>query len=82
MAFGAGGVFRDKHWGCVSERRLRLASGSKSRSPSGHRRHGRRFDPLEPGTERVVAGGLLALDDPDELLGTLLKVLNPRKHVE
>ncbi len=68
---GARCVVRTKRWGAIAERRIVLASGLELdvgiAEPSWAA-----TTPVDPGTRRVVAGGMLILHDPDGLLRALV----------
>jgi predicted nucleotidyltransferase len=67
----AGGqLIRSKEWGVVTERRVRFASGLELElnfAPVSWAS----TQPLDPGTHRVVQGGMRPLYDPDRLLVAL-----------
>jgi hypothetical protein len=74
-AFGARNVVCTQRWGVVTERRVRLASGLEVEfgvsSPEWAS-----TDPVDAGTRRVAADGLVALHDPDGLLAELVDAVS------
>jgi uncharacterized protein len=68
---GAESIIRTQRWGVLTERRLALKSGLVVdvglAAPSWAS-----TSPLDPGTVRVVAGGLVPLHDPRRLLDELV----------
>jgi predicted nucleotidyltransferase len=68
---GAVSIIRTQRWGVLTERRLALKSGLVVdvglAAPSWAS-----TSPLDPGTVRVVAGGLVPLHDPRRLLDELV----------
>jgi nucleotidyltransferase-like protein len=69
--WGAAFIIRTQPWGVLTERRLALASGLEVDvgvvAPSWAS-----LSPLDPGTAKVVAGGLIPLHDPHRLLDALV----------
>lgn len=70
-------IVRTADFGAVQERRLRLPNGLVVEVGIGVPSWAD-TEPLDPGTERVVLGGLVPLHDPRGLLSTLLVVTHRR----
>ncbi|MDF3300076.1 nucleotidyltransferase domain-containing protein [Streptomyces tropicalis] len=71
LEIGLGGLIRTRSWGPMSERRYLRASGLEVEMGIGSPEWAR-TDPVDPGTQRVVADGARILHDPVGILARLL----------
>lgn len=69
---GATAVIGTREWGAVTERRLVMPGGLEVAVGVG-RASWASTDPLDEGTARVVAMGLITLHDPEGLLKRLIE---------
>jgi len=72
VQLGGVALVTTRGWGALTERRFRLPSGLEVDLAVG-RPSWASVTPVDDGTRRVTTDGLMALYDPDGLLGTLLE---------
>lgn len=68
---GVGELVQTKHWGAITERRLRRPDGLEVEVGIGKPTWAS-VDPVDPGTRKVVTAGIRLLHDPHGLLQRLL----------
>jgi predicted nucleotidyltransferase len=74
--FGRVRSISDENWGLLRSKRVRYAGGMEVEFGITVRKWAA-TDPVDPGTQEVVAGGMRVLYDPEALLESVITSLRP-----